>query len=282
MALHIITDSTSDISQSLAKELGITVLPLTIIIEGKSYLDGIEINNSEFFTYLRTAKVLPKTAQVSVESFVKAIDQVPAEDEVLIITISSLLSGTYQAALLAKSMSNHQRVTIMDSMQATMGLGALVHAAVQFSNAGLDASQIVTKLNEILPRMVLEAGFDDLRYLKMGGRIPSALTTILGTLNLKPIITMKHGKIHMSSATIGMTRAMLHITHRLAKTEVDDELPAFLGHTDTPNDFAKFKAMIERVKPGFPTNRTLSVGATVGSHAGPGCVAIVYFEKAKK
>lgn len=281
MALHIVTDSTSDISQASAKQLGITLLPLQIIIDGKAYLDGIDIRNEEFFKYLRTATVLPKTAQVSVETFVTNFDSFPKEDEVLVILISSLLSGTYQAAILAKSMTTHPNITIMDSTQTTMGLGALVHAAVQFRDKGMNAVQVVQKLNEILPRMVLAAGFDDLRYLKMGGRIPGALTTLLGTFNLKPIITMKNGKIHMASATIGMTRAMVHMINHLKKTDVDFELPAFLGHTDTPQDFEKFKAMVAKVNPQFPIDKHLSVGATVGSHAGPGCVAIVYFAKEK-
>ncbi len=281
MALHIVTDSTSEISQSAAKELGITVLPLQILIDGKSYLDGIDIRNEEFFKYLRTATVLPKTAQVNVDTFVKTFDSFPPEDEVLVILISSLLSGTYQAATLAKSMTSHPKVTIMDSTQATMGLGALVYAAIQFKNDGFNAAQVVNKLNEILPRIVLAAGFDDLRYLKMGGRIPGALTTVLGTFNLKPIITMKNGKIHMASATIGMTRAMVHMINHLKKTDVDFTLPAFLGHTDTPQDFEKFKTMVAKANPQFPVDKQLSVGATVGSHAGPGCVAIVYFAKAK-
>lgn len=282
MKFHIITDSTSDISQVQAKELGITVLPLSIIIDGKAYLDGIDINNSEFFKYLRTAKELPKTAQVTVETFKQSFDQVPTDLPILVLTISSLLSGTYQAAMLAKTLSDHPRIEIMDSTQATMGLGALVHAAVQDQVRNMSIEETMNHLLEILPRLVLEAGFDDLRYLKMGGRIPSALTTILGTLNLKPIITMKNGKIHMSSATIGMTRAMLHMTHRLAKAHVDFDLPAFVGHTDTPEDFAKFISLIKKVNPQFPVERVLSIGASVGSHAGPGCVSLVYFEKPKK
>ena len=281
MSLHIVTDSTCDVSQHAAKEMGVTILPLQILIDGKTYLDGIDIRNDEFFKYLRTAKELPKTAQVSVETFQKTFDSFPHDDEVLVILISSLLSGTYQAALLAKSLSTHPNITIYDSMQATMGLGALVYAAVQFRDQGLNAATIITHLQEITPRMVLEAGFDDLRYLKMGGRIPGALTTILGTLNLKPIITMKNGKIHMASATIGMARAMLHMINRLKKTEVDFTLPAFIGHTDTPEQFEKFKQLVHKANPNFPVNNQMSVGATVGSHAGPGCVAIVYFEKKK-
>lgn len=281
MALHIVTDSTSDVSQQAAKEMGVTILPLQILIDGKSYLDGIDIRNDEFFKFLRTAKELPKTAQVSVETFQKTFESFPIEDEVLVILISSMISGTFQAALLARSMSSHPNVTLFDSTQTTMGLGALIYAAVQFRDKGLKAAEIVAKLQEITPLMVLQAGFDDLRYLKMGGRIPGALTTVLGTFNLKPIITMKGGKIHMASATIGMTRAMLHMINRLKKADVDFSLPAFIGHTDTPEQFEKFKQMVLKANPNFPVDKQLSVGATVGSHAGPGCVAIVYFEKQK-
>lgn len=104
----------------------------------------------------------------------------------------------------------------------------------------------------------------------------------LGTIiNLKPIITMKDGIVHAHSKTIGMKRALNYLVRNLEKNAVDYTLPTFIGHTDNLEMFEKFKSFIKYVKQEFPLDRTASIGLTVGTHAGPGCVGIVYFTKEK-
>jgi len=279
MKIQIITDSTSEISQQEALELGITVIPLHVEIEGKDYLDGITINNKEFFTYLRTAKTLPKTSAINPAAFIETFSKFDKNTPVLAILISGDVSTTYQSAAIAKEEMKDHDITLLDSRQTTLGLGALVKAAVQFRNQGDDVATIVEKIKEIGERIVLEAGFNDLKYLAMGGRMPKVLAKIGGWINLRPIITLKHGKIHLASATIGMGRAMGHMAKHLANSDVDMSLPHFLAHSDAPEIFEKFQRLIKANKPDFPIDNPSFVGITVGAHAGPGCVGLVYFVK---
>ncbi|HNY74911.1 MAG TPA: DegV family protein, partial [Bacilli bacterium] len=163
--------------------------------------------------------------------------------------------------------------------QATFGLLALVHAAIQFRDVGDNAKTIVEKVREVSKRIVVQAAFDDLRYLRMGGRIPFTLAVLGSVINMKPIITMQDGKIHSAAKIIGMQRALNHIVYNLADNNVDYSLPTFVGHTDNYEMFKRFTDLIKIHKPEFPLDREASVGLAVGTHAGPGCVAIVYFTK---
>ncbi len=279
MKVQIVTDSTSEISQQEAQQYGITVVPLHVEIEGKDYIDGVTISNKEFFTYLRTAKVLPRTSAINPDAFKETLLKLNKNEPILMILLSSDISATYQSALIAKEELKDLDITIWDSRQVTLGLCALVKAAIQFRDLGDDVVTIVEKLKDISARIVIEAAFNDLRYLAMGGRMPKAVAKIGSLINLRPIITMKNGKIHMASATIGMGRAMGHMVKRLANSQVDESLPRFIAHSDAPNIFDKFKRLVNVAKPEFPTDNPNFVGITVGSHAGPGCVGIVYFAK---
>jgi DegV family protein with EDD domain len=279
MKVHIITDSTSDISQIQAQKLSIDVIPLHVNIDGVDYIDGLTISNQDFFHKLRSAKVLPKTSAPSPQTFLDAFQKYPDDEEILVITISSDASATFSSARLAKEEHGKGNVTLYDSRQATLGLLALVHAAILFRDAGDDAKTIVSKLDAIGKRIVVQAAFDDLRYLRMGGRIPFSLALLGTMMNMKPIITMQDGKIHSSAKVIGMHRAINHIVYRLSDSDVDYALPTFVGHTDNLDIFNKFINLIKIHKPEFPVGNEASIGLAVGTHAGPGCVGIVYFTK---
>ena len=279
MKMHIVTDSTSEISQKEAAELGITVVPLHIDIEGKDYIDGVTITNKEFFTYLRTAKVLPKTSAINPAAFVEAFSKQDKTIPVLAILLSGDMSATFQSAVIAKEELKDRDITLVDSKLVTLGLGAIVKAAIQFRDQGDDIATIVAKIKEISERIVLEAGFNDLRYLAMGGRMPKAVAKVAGWINLRPIIGVKNGKIHLISGTIGMSRAMGHMIKKLAASDVDETLPRFIAHSDAPDIFEKFQRLVKAAKPDFPVDNPNFVGITVGSHAGPGCVGLVYFTK---
>jgi DegV family protein with EDD domain len=279
MKIRIITDSTSEITQAEAKEMGIDVAPLHVDINGKDYIDGVTITNKEFFNHLRTAKVLPKTSAVNPAAFMKIFNQYDKEDHILAILVSSGISATLQSADIARKELPDNKITIYDSQQVTLGLCALVHAAVQFRDAGDDVETIVNKLDDIRNRMVLQAAFNDLKYLKMGGRLPAAVAYIGSIIHLKPIIGMKDGRVHMLAKTIGMQRAMNYMVNYLVNSDVDESLPRFLGHSDAPETFDTFKALVAKAKTNFPIQNPKFIGISVGSHAGPGCVGLVYFKK---
>ena len=277
--VHIITDSTSDISQREAEKLGIDVVPLHVNIDGVDYIDGLTISNQDFFKKLRTAKILPKTSAPSPGSFLEVIKRYPKDEEILIMTISSDASATHSSAKIAVEEADRDNIVLYDTRQATFGLLALVHVAIQFRDVGDNAKTIVEKVREVSKRIVVQAAFDDLRYLRMGGRIPFTLAVLGSVINMKPIITMQDGKIHSAAKIIGMQRALNHIVYNLADNNVDYSLPTFVGHTDNYEMFKRFTDLIKIHKPEFPLDREASVGLAVGTHAGPGCVAIVYFTK---
>lgn len=277
--VHIVTDSTSDISQLVAGQLGIDVVPVHVNIDGVDYVDGLTISNQEFFHKLRSAKVLPKTAAPSPLAFLEVLKKYPQDEEVLIMTISSDASATYSSALIAVEESKRKNVFLLDTRQATLGLLALVHAAVKFRDEGADVKTIIDKIKDISKRIVVQAAFDDLRYLRMGGRIPFTLAVLGTVINMKPIITMQDGKIHSAAKVIGMQRALNHIVYGLSDNDVDYSLPIFVGHTDSEEMFKRFVDLIKIHKPEFPVERQASIGLAVGTHAGPGCVGLVYFTK---
>lgn len=277
--VHIITDSTSDISQADAIKLGIDVVPVHVNIDGVDYVDGFTISNQEFFHKLRSAKILPKTAAPSPLAFLEVLKKYPQDEEVLIMTISSDASATYSSAKIAVEESKRKNVFLFDTRQATLGLLGLVHATVKFRDEGADTRSIIDKIKEISNRIVVQAAFDDLRYLRMGGRIPFTLAVLGTVINMKPIITMHDGKIHSAAKVIGMQRALNHIVYGLSDNDVDYSLPIFVGHTDNEEMFNKFISLIKIHKPDFPVERQASIGLAVGTHAGPGCVGLVYFIK---
>ena len=161
--VHIITDSTSDISQITGEKLGIDVVPLHVNIDGVDYIDGLTINNQEFFKKLRTAKILPRTSAPSPGAFLEVMKKYPADEEILVMTISSDASATFASAKIAVEELDRENVVLFDTRQATIGLLALVYAAVQFRDVGDNAKTIVEKLKEISKRIVVQAAFDDLK-----------------------------------------------------------------------------------------------------------------------
>nr|HPM08051.1 DegV family protein [Bacilli bacterium] len=255
------------------------VVPLHVNIDGVDYIDGLTISNQDFFKKLRTAKILPKTSAPSPGSFLEVIKKYPKDEEILIMTISSDASATHSSAKIAVEEADRDNIVLYDTRQATFGLLALVHAAIQFRDVGDNAKTIVEKVREVSKRIVVQAAFDDLRYLRMGGRIPFTLAVLGSVINMKPIITMQDGKIHSAAKIIGIQRALNHIVYNLADNNVDYSLPTFVGHTDNYEMFKRFTDLIKIHKPEFPLDREASVGLAVGTHAGPGCVAIVYFTK---
>lgn len=195
------------------------------------------------------------------------------------MTISSDASATYNSAKLAVVELNRDNIVLFDSRQATLGLHALVHAAVGYRDAGDDSLTIIEKLKEISQRIVVQAAFNDLKYLKLGGRIPSALAAVGSLINLKPIISMKNGQIVSEAKVLGMKRALNYLVRHLQSNYVDYNLPTFIGHTDNIEMFEKFRGFIKYIKPEFPIDKIASIGLAVGTHAGPGCVGLVYFKK---
>lgn len=172
----ILTDSTSELSAARQAELGVEVAPLTVHFGEETFRDGVDITNHAFYDRLRRAEALPVTAQVNPEEFVNRFRaHVEAGDEVVGIFLSSLLSGTFQSASIARDIVDETHIFVVDSGAVTFGLGLLVEYAVMLRDQGRSAARIAAEVQAISGRVRLLAVVDTLKYLKMGGRISGSL-----------------------------------------------------------------------------------------------------------
>lgn len=283
MAVHLITDSTSEISQLDAAKLKLKVIPLSVNFGETEYLDGVSINVTDFYNKLRNSTELPKTSQATPERFVEAFRSIISTDpraEIVVITLSSALSGTYQSATIAQTLVPEANVTLVDSQTVSFALKSLVQIAIQLRDQGLPAGAIVDQLNALKQKIVLYAVIDDLTYLKMGGRISGPLASIGSMLKLKPIITITDGLVKIAHKTLGAIKAQEWIISQYMNDDRDSTLPQYVAHSDALTSLQQFLLLCKKRVPDFAADTPVAdIGITIGTHAGPGCVGLAYFKK---
>lgn len=273
--IKIITDSSSDFPEEYVKKYDVEVVPLSVIFDGVSYKDGIEITKEEFYKKLEKSKELPSTSQVNPADFEEVFRKYVDEgDSILGIFLSSKLSGTYQSALIAAEAVGGD-IHIVDSQSATLGISILILEAVKMREEGKSAEEIAEKLNNLADRVRLVALVSTLKYLKKGGRISGAAAAMGGILNICPIVELKHGEISPIGKIRGNKGFPKFLEEYFEKNPLDENYGFAFGHTeceDKMNEvidiFAKGKKYIMG-----------EIGAIVGTHAGPGAVGIVYISK---
>mgnify|MGYP003584777485 CR=1 FL=1 len=221
--IRILTDSASDILPAEAEQLGVTVIPLNVTLEDGTVLrDGIDKTPSEYYALLKECHKLPTTSQPSPELFERFYqDAAAAGDEVLGIFLSHELSGTWQCARLAADLVNVDNVLFVDSANVCLGEGLLVRLAVQLRAAGRTLVQIATDLAHAKEHLHLVAAIDDLKYLRKGGRLPAAVAVAGGMLGIKPLITIKEGKVAMAGKARGLPGAYVALFKKAFPTDKD-------------------------------------------------------------
>ena len=214
--IRILTDSASDILPAEAEQLGVTVIPLNVTLEdGVVLRDGIDMTPSAYYDHLASCRKLPTTSQPSPELFEKFyLEAAAAGDEVLGIFLSHELSGTWQCAKLAADLANVDNVLFVDSANVCLGEALLVRLAVQLRDAGKTLVQIATTLEHAKEHLHLVAAIDDLKYLRKGGRLPAAVAVAGGMLGIKPLITIKDGKVAMAGKARGLPGAYVTLFRR--------------------------------------------------------------------
>ncbi|WP_304819402.1 DegV family protein, partial [uncultured Clostridium sp.] len=180
--IKIITDSTSDIDIEYAKTLKIEIVPLKVIIDGKDYKDRIDLQPSNFYELLEKSSVLPTTSQPSPQDFLDLYEDAKNQgDSIIVITLSSQVSGTYQSACIAKDLADYNNIYVIDSFNATQGLRLIVEKAVKLRNEGKSVQEIVNIIEEYKHRVHILAVVDTLEYFYKGGRLSKTSAT-MGTL----------------------------------------------------------------------------------------------------
>lgn len=280
MSIKIITDSTSDISQKQAKELGITVLPLRVIFKDGEYADGIDLLIEEFYDKLVKAETLPTTSQLVPDQFIPHFESAKQnKDTVIVITLSAELSGTYQSAVIAKDICDYDGIHIIDSLNVTIGLQLLVKSAIDMLHLGLPAEEIIENLETMKHKIRLYALVENLEYLKKGGRL-SGVGALAGTLlNIKPIIEVINGKVTVAAKARGMSGAYSKILQLVEQSgKIDYSKYYCVGYTGGKENLEPFLAYAKD-KLDLSNAITSPIGIVVGTHAGPGVCGIAFFTK---
>jgi len=275
----IVTDSTSYIPPEITQKYGITVTPQVLIWDNQTYRDGVDIQPTEFYSRLKTAKVMPSTSQVSPatmqDTFQGLIDKGLS---VLGIFISSKLSGTLQSAIQAKEMMGNagEKVTLVDSQSTAMALGfqALAAARAMEAGASLDeCAEIASKAHE---RTGVFFAVDTLEFLHRGGRIGGAQRFIGSALNLKPILALKEGKVEGIERIRTKGKAHDRVLELVAE-QVKGKSNIRLA-TLHANSAEEAQNLLNRAAAELSPVETLftEVSPVVGTHAGPGTVGLAY------
>ena len=280
MAIQFIIDSACDILPDEAKALGMVHLPLTIRFGEEEFEDSVTITHEQFFQKLVESRDLPATAQVSPAAFEAAYrDALDAGNEVIAITISSKLSGTWQSAMIAAE-GLEGKVFVVDSENATVGERILILRALQLRDEGLSAAEIVKRLNEEKHRIKLYALLDTLEFLKRGGRISATTAVIGGILSIKPIVTIQDGVVSMANKARG-TKNGYHMLSDMVKQSggIDRARPYALAYSGLNSGvmtkYLEGSADLWKQQDGSIPYST--VGCTIGTHVGPGAIIVAYF-----
>ena len=210
--VKIVTDSSCDLSPKRCAELGVDMLPITVNFGEESYRANIDISNEEFYEKLAAAEELPHTAQITPAQFQEIfMPYKESGDDVVCLFISSKMSGTLQSARVAANILGAENILLPDTLHVTFALGLLVEEAVKMRDAGLSGPQIVEKIQELIPRIRLFAMIEDLKYLKMGGRLSATSALVASILGICPIITLKDGLVEVVGKARGKKAAFAAI-----------------------------------------------------------------------
>ena len=278
--IRLIVDSSCDLKQSEIKEDFVTVLPMTITFDNEDYYDGVTINNQEFYQKLSQAKELPRTSQVNTSTFLEQYKLAQKnKEDVLVLTISSELSGTINSARIAKEELGMQNIELVDSRLVTFAYKALVNEAIKLIKEGKSLIELRDELLALREKVILLAVIGDLKYLIMGGRLSRAKGFVANALSIKPILTMVDGKLDICKKVVGVQKGYIAIADLISKNyDVDYSRPQYVGHSANENMALDLqKVLLEKTK--IRPQEICELGPTVGTHAGPGCTGVAFFIK---
>ena len=283
----IMTDSCCDLTAQLANDLGVVVLPLTLLMDGqeyRNYLDGREIAPKDFYSRIRSGS-MPTTSAINVGTFEEAMRPILAEGkDLLYLAFSSGLSTTYQSACIAAESLRGEfpeaKLHVVDTLAASMGQGMLVYLCTQQKKAGKTVDEVRDYAEEMKLKICHWVTVDDLNHLKRGGRV-SAATALVGTmLSIKPVLHVDNeGRLINVSKARGRKASLMALVDQMEKNAIDPENQTiFISHGDCEDDVQVVADEI-RKRFGTETIHINYVGPVIGSHTGAGVVALFFVGK---
>ncbi len=282
VSVRIIIDSSADFEPEIADELGITVIPMKTIFGEKEFAEGIDITREQFYEKLVESDEFPRTSQVTPFEFARELDKLEDGDEALIITLSGKLSGTAESARTAASQSPAPAF-VVDSESVTIGERILVERAVEMRDAGAEAKTIAETLDREKADIKVIATLDTLEYLKRGGRISAAAALAGGLLSIKPVVGVVDGEVAVLGKARGSKQGNNMLREMIAETGIDFSRPVHLGYTGLSDKLLRkyvadsrdlFEAHLDELSSSI-------IGSTIGTHVGPGAIAVAYFAPEK-
>ena len=280
MAVKLLVGSSSDITMEEAKLLGIEMIPMIITFGEEMYSDGVDITKREFFEKLIESDELPKTSQINMFQFEERFKEMTADgSEVVAVTISSKLSGTYANAVQAAE-NFGGKVFVVDSLNACIGERILIEYAIRLMKEGVAAKEIAERLEEGRQRIRLMALLGTLEYLQKGGRISAAAAISGEILHIKPVISIIDGEVKLVGKAMGSKKGSNLLTQMIDKSGgIDFDMPHVAAYSGLDDSLLQkylhdsshlWKEQIDEVP-------SYCIGSTIGTHIGPGSIAVAYF-----
>ena len=280
MSVRIIVDSTADLTAEVKARL--TVVPLTVHFGEEEYIDGVTIDHKMFYEKLVESDVLPTTSQATPGAFAEVFEQVAeAGESAVVIAVASKLSGTYQSAVIAAE-EYSDRIFVVDSQSVAIGASILAELALRMVDEGMSAREIAEEITRERENICLVAMLDTLEYLKRGGRISKAVALAGGLLSIKPVVSIRDGEIQMLGKARGSKQGNNLLVSEIQKAGgVDFTKPLLLGYTGLSDILLRKYVEDSRSlwEEGGQELRSTPIGSVVGTHAGPGAVAVAFFKK---
>ena len=267
--VKIVTDSTSDIPDDIAKDLGITIVPCYVRFGKEEFRDGIDLKIKDFYPKLISSKIHPNTAQPSPGDFVDVYNRLSkSTDRIVSIHISSKLSGVYNSALQAKKLVNSKcKIEVIDSLFNSVGSGLIVIAAAKLAKSGARAQSVLEEVTEAISQVKMLGMFDTLKYMIRGGRTTKLKGTLVSVIGVKPILTFRDGEVVQA----GLARTYLKGMDKLV-TYVKNNMPITdlaIAHSAYEEGAMSLKKRLADI---FPEDKILisELGPALGVHGGPG------------
>lgn len=277
--VRIVIDSTIDVTSAVANR--VDIIPLTVNFGQTEYKDGIDITKKEFYEKLVECDTLPTTSQATPDAFLGVFEKIASEgDSAVVITLSQKLSGTYQSACIAAS-EYQGKIFVVDSGSTAIGSGILVEYALECVDKGMDAQAVAKTVESVRSKVLVIAMLDTLEYLKKGGRISPTVAFAGGLLMIKPVVCIDDGEIKILGKARGSKAANNLLVTEIEKAGgVDFSMPLLLGYTGLTD--VLLKKYIDDSSALWKHSRAeleaAQIGSVIGTHAGPGAVAVAFFK----
>lgn len=282
MAVQFIIDSASDILPEEAERLGVIHLPLKVLFGKTEYADAVTLSHREFYEKLVESDTLPTTCQIPPAEFAEACERViAAGNTAVVVTVSGKLSGTYQSACIAAA-DYPGKVYVVDSENVSLGQRILIQQGLSYAERGFSAEQIAAQLDEDKKHIRILALLDTLEYLKKGGRISSAVAIAGSLLSIKPVISVVDGAIELVGKARGSRQGNNLLRQLVEKGGgIQFSKPFCLAYSGLSDALLqKYIADSAELWEGQASSLPIAtVGCAIGTHAGPGAIAVAFFEK---